>query len=423
MEHTPVYHVMPGYTSPGGSKYRPVFSWTSKEFIMDNPKLLDQISHLAQLPFVFKGPCLMADGQEGYGMPIGGVIATDKVIIPNAVGKDIGCGMLAFRTDIRLRDFMKYREAIMQQIFSLIPVGTGMWHTTPRDNPDLNTLLERRPQEFFSGKWEEEIRYQIETLGSGNHFIQIDVEVPTVRTFWPGIQPLNELMDGYITVMFHTGSRNLGAKIADRYDKIARNENVKWYSEVPVEWELAFLPIDTSAGREYRAAMNFALSFALLNRNMMAKCVKAILSQYFPGVWFSHEVDVHHNYAAYENHFGKNLLVHRKGAVKAVGEVIIPGSMETGSFLGRGLENEASFKSCSHGAGRELSRQAAKKLVSVETIVERMAKNDILLLKPEMSDVGEECQEAYKPIDDVMLNQQDLVAIHNKLRPVAVIKG
>ena len=365
----------------------------------------------------------MADGQTGYGMPIGGVIATKGAIIPNAVGKDIGCGMRVIRTNIRLRDFLKYRKEIMEKIFSLIPVGKGAWHKTARSGEALGALLSRRPGEFKDMSWVEQICLQVGTLGSNNHFLQFDVEVPVELWHYQGIIPIDLLMDCFVTIMVHSGSRNLGAKVADKYDKIAADMNQMWHSAVPNEWDLAFLPIDSSAGKEYRAAMEFALDFAKLNRQMMMETMVDVVQEFFPAATFSGVTDIHHNYAAYENHMGTNVIVHRKGAVKAVGPVIIPGSMETGSYLGEGLSFEKSFKSCSHGAGRELSRKAAKKVTDVQTIVDRMAKNDILILKPEMSDVGEESMESYKDIQNVMECQKDLVKVTARLRAVGVIKG
>lgn len=371
---------------------------------------LQQAKNLANLPFAFKWIAIMPDVHQGYGMPIGGVLATHGMVIPNAVGVDISCGVTAYKTGLHINEVKPFLRQILNQIQRDIP--TGFKHQKIKQESKIFKEapldLEIIAQEF------EAAHYQLGTLGGGNHFLEIQRD--TDDTVW---------------IMLHSGSRNLGKKVADYYNRLAIKLNEEWEAPVPKEHQLAFLPLDTSWGQDYMQAMKFCMLFAKENRKLMLDRALRAFKKFVPGYRGLEDgrseepIDVHHNYAAMENHYGQNVLVHRKGAVRArAGEIaIIPGSMGTPSYICRGRGNSLSFMSCSHGAGRAMSRTAARKKISVETVILEMRKKGIELFKARKSDVAEECHQAYKDIDTVMANQEDLVEIVTKLEPVGVLKG
>lgn len=358
---------------------------------------LQQAKNLANLPFAFKWVAIMPDSHEGYGMPIGGVLATNQVIIPNAVGVDIGCGMVAVQTSLREIDTDTLKQ-IMGKTREAIPVGFNhqkeaqFWDGF--DNaPDIPIIQ----QELASA------RKQLGTLGGGNHFIEIQ-----------------RGDDGFIWLMIHSGSRNFGLKAAGVYHKAAQALCEKWLSDIP-DKDLSFLPIDTREGREYYEAMSFCLMFAQANRALMMKRLTDIVIE-ITGATVQDEINIHHNYAAFEHHYGKNVLVHRKGATKASSgqRGIIPGSMGTSSYIVTGLGNSESFESCSHGAGRKMGRKEASRSLNLE---EEQKKMDGIIHGLRSVKELDEAPGAYKDIDIVMENQRDLVSISVKLTPLAVIKG
>ncbi len=362
---------------------------------------LEQFDNLAGLPFAFHHVAGMPDTHKGYGMPIGGVLATKKVIIPNAVGVDIGCGVAAVKTNLPAEDVRPVLRDILNQIQRNIPTGFG-WHTEPQES-DIWAEVPCEPvvqRELLNAM------RQLGTLGGGNHFIEVQSDE-----------------EGTVWVMLHSGSRNLGKQVCEYYNKIANDRNQEWFSVVKPGRELAFLPLDSDEGKDYRQAMEFCLKFAKASRaHMMAKIRDAFV-RFLPSVWFEHSYDVHHNYAVMEHHFGENVMVHRKGAVKAIGTVIVPGSMGTSSYIGTGLENSESFLSCSHGAGRCMGRNEAKRQFTAQEVVEDMKALGVELFKAKKNDVAEECRQAYKDIDAVMLAQADLVKPEVRLRPLGVVKG
>ena len=215
---------------------------------------LDQAKNLANLPFAFKHIAIMPDSHQGEGMPIGGVLATREVIIPNAVGVDIGCGMCAMKTSLQEIE-KEYLLQIVERIKELIPVGFE-WHNEPQNE---SFMPERKSQEYMPIVWKEyeKAQHQIGTLGGGNHFIEIQKD-----------------SDGYIWIMNHSGSRNIGKKVADYYNKIAVTLNERWFSQVPKNWQLAFLPFDTLEAKQYRNEMEYCINFALANRQMMMDNIK-----------------------------------------------------------------------------------------------------------------------------------------------------
>lgn len=361
---------------------------------------LQQAKNLANLPFTFKWVAIMADSHQGYGMPIGGVLATRDVIIPNAVGVDIGCGMCAVKTSLQSIEHDTLKK-IMSGIRKRIPLGFKH-HKEPQDwegfakAPDLPIIQ----QELNSS------RYQLGTLGGGNHFIEIQ-----------------HGSDGFVWLMLHSGSRNFGLKIANEYHKKARQLCEMWNTDLP-DKDLSFLPVETKEAEEYLEAMNFALDFARANRFKMIDAMKASVLEAIRNVEFDETINIHHNYAAWEYHFDHNVIVHRKGATSAKeGEMgIIPGSQGMKSYIVRGKGNPESFMSCSHGAGRKMGRKQAKRELNLEEEKKHLDDQGIIHAIRSKKDL-DEASSAYKDINVVMQNQSDLVDIVIELSPLAVIKG
>lgn len=373
----------------------PVQTWNSVD-----EKTQEQVDNLASLPFAHHHIALMPDAHVGYGMPIGGVLAAQDAVIPNAVGVDIGCGVLSVATDISKRDFLPHRETILDNILKSVPVGFSR-HTQRQfsipEMPDLEILTGNTVVAELS----------MGTLGGGNHFIEIQYDE-----------------DERIYIMIHSGSRNLGKQVCDYYNLVARCLNSRWFSSVPRDWELAFLPLDTPEADEYLAAMNYCVDYAAKNRACMAHLVEGIFEPIFGSTaeW-GVGLDTLHNYAASERHYGRQVVVHRKGAVRASGPLNIPGSMGSHSFIGRGLATHYSFNSCSHGAGRAMGRNEAKRTLSHDDVVREMIGCDILIRTPHPRDIVSESRQAYKDIDDVMDKQRDLVEVQKRLTPLGVVKG
>ncbi len=367
---------------------------------------LYQAKNLANLPFAFKHIALMPDAHSGYGMPIGGVMAADKVIVPNAVGVDIGCGMCAVKTNLRINpDIRKRLKDIVGDIRERVPVGFKH-HKRAQDENLMPEGYEIDNLEVVSSEYESALR-QLGTLGGGNHFIEIQRD-----------------KEDYIWIMIHSGSRNLGKKVADHYNKLAKKLNKRWNSPVPPKADLAYLPFTTTEAHMYYYEMNYCVDFALANRKLMLTRVQEVFRHYFPNIIFGEIINIAHNYAAWEKHFGKKVVVHRKGATSAhKGELgIIPGSQGTSSFIVEGLGNPESFASCSHGAGRIMGRNEAVRNLSLEYEIDKLDKKGILHSIRSRRDL-DEAPSAYKNIVQVMLDQEDLVEIKVKLSPLAVIKG
>ena len=364
---------------------------------------LEQAKNLANLPFIFKHLAIMPDAHQGYGMPIGGVMATKGVIVPNAVGVDIGCGMCALRTSLTYIDKIDLRK-IVDKIKEVIPVGFSHQEKAqnenlmPKQNIDFTGIVK---QEYNNAL------IQIGTLGGGNHFIEIQ-----------------RGSDSHIWIMIHSGSRNMGYKVARHYNDIAKKLNEQWFSEVTKDKELAFLPIDTTSARVYLEEMQYCVEFALANRKVMMENIKHCFAYVINPIFFDHIINIAHNYAKWENHYGQNVIVHRKGATSArKGEIgIIPGSMGTKSYIVEGLGNVESFMSCSHGAGRKMGRKQAQRELSLENEINIMNKQGIIHGIKTVDNL-DEAVGAYKDIDTVMDNQNDLVKILVELKPLASIKG
>ncbi len=398
---------------------KPIKVWADEEL---ETKCADQAEHLSKLPFVHKWIALMPDTHAGKGMPIGGVIACDGAVIPNAVGVDIGCGMGFVQTDIPvslLRETVTGSGNLVQAICGdiLRNVPTGFNHYK---KPQPSAVLDRAKQEGEKYEEDKELLpqidegyFQVGSLGGGNHFIE-----------------LQEDENGMCGIMLHSGSRHFGNVVGQHFNRLAAALNAKWHSAADPAWNLHFLPVDTSEGRRYLDWMQLSMDFAYENRSAMLTRVKEIFARYvikYTGIepHFSDEINCHHNYAALENHFGKDVYVHRKGAIRAAeGELaIIPGAMGSYSYIVRGKGNPESFMSSSHGAGRLYSRTSAVKNFAVDKVMCDLKEKNVVLAKHNKADVAEEARFAYKDIDRVMANQQELTEPVKKLFTVGVVKG
>jgi tRNA-splicing ligase RtcB len=383
---------------------------------------MEQAANLANHGVLRGHVALMPDAHVGYGMPIGGVIACENALIPNAVGVDIGCGMAALKTTLRLRDFTDkaHLRALTAAIKARIPVGEGHarksrvawagfdeWH---------DTLGGTEPAWWKAGHTLDQCN--LGTLGGGNHFIEIQCAVTK-----------DDDGDAPVYVMLHSGSRNMGQRIASFYHNAAVTLDADLALPIPTA-HLAYLPADHDLGRAYIRDMNHALRYALENRRLMLTHIRAALAEFFPAVDFTDEINIHHNYAALETHGPAAYWVHRKGATSArTGEIgLIPGSMGTSSYIVEGLGNDDSFQSCSHGAGRRLGRSQANQTLTLEACNAAMGAVVFDRFSYTRShgkkhlDLSEAPQ-AYKDIDAVIAAESDLVTPLLKLRPLAVVKG
>jgi tRNA-splicing ligase RtcB len=367
---------------------------------------MQQVLNLANLPFVYKHIFLMPDAHSGYGMPIGGVMATQGVIIPNAVGVDIGCGMCAVKTNVNVQEINKEKiEKIVDGVKQLIPLGFEH-HKERQDEQLMPAGFNIDELHIVKNQYLSALK-QVGTLGGGNHFIEIQKD-----------------NDGCLWIMIHSGSRNIGLKVAEYYNNKAKKLNALWHSNISTKADLAFLPFETDEARNYYNEMKYCVAFAFANRNLMIERVKEVFTEQIGAIEFEPTINIAHNYAAWEKHFDVKVLVHRKGATSAKeGEIgIIPGSQGTKSYIVEGLGNPESFMSCSHGAGRAMSRSRAIKMLSLEEEIDKLNKLNIIHSIHSKNDL-EEASSAYKDITEVMNNQMDLVKIKTELSPVAVIKG
>lgn len=382
---------------------RRVMIWTNE--VEDGA--MRQIENLTTLPFLFHHLAIMPDVHAGMGMPIGGVLACDGAVIPNAVGVDIGCGMCAVKTNWNVESISPdvIRKKIMRGIRKRIPLGRDH-HKERQDEKYLPKCHDIEDMVVVKRR-QQSVLHEVGTLGGGNHFIELQKDE-----------------DGTLWVMIHSGSRNLGKQVGDYYNRIAGSLNEKWYSVVSPSIHLPFLPHGTEEFEMYWKEMNYCVDFALCNRRLMMLRIQEVLTDALPGVEFEPMINIAHNYAAMENHFRKNVIVHRKGATLAREGVvgIIPGSQGTASYIVEGLGNPLSFCSCSHGAGRVLSRTAAIRTLDMEAEIRNLeAKGIIHAIR--CQDDMQEASGAYKDIDTVIANESDLVKVRTKLLPIAVIKG
>jgi tRNA-splicing ligase RtcB len=392
----------------------PVKMWTRGVPVEDGARA--QLANVARMPFVHSHIAAMPDVHVGIGATVGSVVATRGAIVPAAAGVDLGCGMLAVKTTLRAQDLPDSLSGLRARIERAVPHGfvtdrhaafKGSW----RDPPPLVTarwaalaarhsrIVARRPA--VSTK---QPHAQLGTLGGGNHFIELCLET-----------------GGAVWVMLHSGSRGAGNRIGQVYIELAR-EDMRVHGVNLPDRDLAYLTEGTSHFDDYIEAMGWAQDYAAENRRAMMASVLAALRDTLPG--FATEdvaVNCHHNYVARETHFGADVWVTRKGAVRAGrGELgIIPGSMGARSFIVRGLGNAQSFESCSHGAGRRMSRTEARKRFTVAD--HETATQGVECRKD--AGVVDETPAAYKDIDAVMAAQDDLVEIVATLKQVLCVKG
>lgn len=382
---------------------RPVKIWTNKM----EESAMRQIENLTTLPFLYHHLAIMPDVHTGMGMPIGGVLACEDAIIPNAVGVDIGCGMCAVKTNWKVSEIPPHvlRKKIMKGIRERIPLGMDH-HKEKQDVRFLPEGHEVEKMKIVKAR-QESILHEVGTLGGGNHFIELQKDE-------------NDML----WIMIHSGSRNLGARVGAYYNEVAKTLNSRWHSVVSPEINLAFLPQSSREFGMYWEEMKYCVDFALSNRKLMMDRIEEVLSDTLTGIEFDPMINIAHNYAACENHFGKNVFVHRKGATLAQKGIIgiIPGSQGTASYIVEGLGNPDSFCSCSHGAGRVLSRKAAIRTLNMaEEVAQLEAKGIVHAIR--CQDDMQEASGAYKNIEEVIANELDLVKVRTRLLPVAVIKG
>lgn len=371
-----------------------------------------QAENLASLPFAREHVALMADAHLGYGMPIGGVLVTKNYVIPNAVGVDIGCGVLAVRTTLKVEDFKPHREDVLRDMENAIPRG---YHRRGTVHPEFETFVESIKMSSLDCCINDDIirsfwdvaATSFATLGGGNHFIEFDGD--DMGNLW---------------ILVHSGSRGLGKGICDHYNGVAKEILP---DGVDVAWDLAPLHVDGSLGESYIDAVDFCVNYARFSRVTMCNVVTDILADYlaFDDDAELFTIDTNHNDVDIEWIGSEWSWIHRKGAVRARKNeiVVIPGSMGTASYIAIGRGNDDSFNSCSHGAGRAMGRRAAMREFSVEELSDYMVDNDIVFSTENVDDLVGEISYAYKNIEDVMDAQKDLVVPLTRLTPVAVFKG
>ena len=382
---------------------RPVKIWTDNV----EESAMCQIENLTTLPFLFHHLAIMPDVHAGMGMPIGGVLACKNAVIPNAVGVDIGCGMCAVKTNWKVNEIPTtvIRKEIMAGIRKRIPLGMDH-HKEAQDERYLPEGHDIDKLEVVKRR-QNSIRYEVGTLGGGNHFIELQRD--DEDTLW---------------IMIHSGSRNLGKQVGDFYNHIAKTLNTRYYSVVSPDIQLPFLAAETKEFGMYWNEMKYCIDFAFCNRKLMMERIEEVLADSLKGIEFEPMINIAHNYAAYEHHFGENVIVHRKGATLAREGVtgIIPGSQGTASYIVEGLGNPDSFCSCSHGAGRVLSRKMAIKTLDMQQELAQLEAKGIIHAIRSQNDM-QEASGAYKDIEEVIANELDLVKVKTRLLPVAVIKG
>ena len=392
----------------------PIKAWTRGVGIEESAR--KQLENVARLPIVFHHVAVMPDVHYGIGATVGSVVPTQHAIIPAAVGVDIGCGMMAIETDLpasRLPDSLK---SLRTAIEKAVPHGRssnggkgdrGAWHNVPKPAMDawktLGPELEEIIKKHRPIKGGNDLSH-LGTLGGGNHFIEVCLDETD-----------------HVWFMLHSGSRGIGNRIGTYFINLAKEDMRRHAKNLP-DKDLAYLQEGSTFFADYVQAVDWAQRYAMTNRRLMMDAVIAAAKKQLPPFSLGeHAVNCHHNYVAREHHFGRDVFVTRKGAVRAgLGDLgIIPGSMGAKSFIVRGKGNPDSYMSCSHGAGRVMSRGEAKRKFSVEDHIK--ATEGIECRKD--AHVIDETPMAYKPIDKVMEAQSDLVEVVHQLRQVVCVKG
>ncbi len=398
--------------TPGGA---PIKAWT--QGVPVDERAWDQLRNTARLPFVHKHVAAMPDVHWGFGATVGSVIPTSGAIVPAAVGVDIGCGMMAVRTSLAASDLPDDLGGLRNEIERSVPHGRtagkgrdkGSWEDAPESvvsdwrhlSAGLDAIVSRAPR--LRRPANRAIRH-LGTLGTGNHFIEICLDE-----------------DDAVWAMLHSGSRGIGNAIGRYYIELAKDDMRRFFINLP-DKDLAYLVEGTEHFKDYVDAVSWAQEFARMNREaMMARVLRALEASVRAFEQTACAVNCHHNYVERENHFGKNVWVTRKGAVRArKGDLgIIPGSMGARSYIVAGKGNAESFHSCSHGAGRVMSRGQAKRTFTLKN--HRDATAGVECRKDE--GVIDETPGAYKDIDAVMQAQTSLVDVVHTLKQVACVKG
>jgi tRNA-splicing ligase RtcB (3'-phosphate/5'-hydroxy nucleic acid ligase) len=390
----------------------PALVWT-KDI---EPAAIQQLVNIAQLPILHHHIAAMPDVHAGVGATVGSVIPTKEAIIPAAVGVDIGCGMNAVRTSLKAGDLPDNLYKLRIEIEAAVPIGLCQHASSKIEgsmlgraaramDQSLDTIVEKHPalmkmQRKFNSTW----RCQLGTLGGGNHFIEICIDE-----------------EQHVWAMLHSGSRGIGNAMGRYFIERAKKDMGRHVRALP-DKDLAYLREGSELFDDYVEALNWAQDYARLNREMMMRAVIDVMQKQLPKFKLTTEaINCHHNYVSREEHFGANVYVTRKGAISArEGELgIIPGSMGAKSYIVRGRGNAQSFCSCSHGAGRRMSRTEAKRMFSRVQLAEQTAGVECR----KDGGVIDEIPGAYKDIDLVMANQGDLVSVEHTLKQVLCVKG
>ncbi len=396
----------------------PIKAWTQGVPIEE--EALKQLQNVARMPFIHSHVAVMPDVHWGMGATVGSVICSSGAIIPAAVGVDIGCGMMAVQTSLHANDLPENLKEIRTNIEKAVPHGRthnggpgdrGAWHEIPPAqikvweslSKTYESIAQKHPK--INQRHPNHVNH-LGTLGTGNHFIEICLDE-----------------QNHVWFMLHSGSRGIGNRIGTYFIELAKQEMRKHFINLP-DVDLAYLPEGSLYFNDYIEAVEWAQQFARMNRELMMQAVIQAVQKSASIPPFKAQIQAincHHNYVAREHHFDKNVLVTRKGAVRArLGDFgIIPGSMGAKSYIVKGLGNPDSFHSCSHGAGRAMSRNAAKKRFTIEDHVK--ATQGVECRKD--AEVIDETPAAYKPIEDVMKAQADLVEIVHTLKQIICVKG
>ncbi len=376
-----------------------VLSWASEI----DQNTIDQAARSARLPFVPSHVALMPDAHLGFGATVGSVIPTENAIIPSAVGVDIGCGMVATETDLTAADLPDSLDALMPLVEQRIPAGVGIGHDDPAVDEALTDL--GRPFMHLTTDQEYKLACQFGTLGSGNHFVEVCLDERD-----------------HVWTVLHSGSRGIGNQLASWHITEAKRLMRQYFIQIE-DPELAYFAQGTIQFSAYVKDMLWAQRYAMASRARMDRVLSEALFEVVGKGDRVRTINAHHNFTALETHHGRELWITRKGAIKADrGDLgVIPGSMGTRSYIVHGLGNPASYNSCSHGAGRRMSRTEARKTLTAESLAEAMRgrtwnSNRAAALLDEHPD-------AYKPIDQVMADQTDLVQVLHELRQVFNYKG
>jgi tRNA-splicing ligase RtcB len=400
-----------------GNKGGLIKAWIDGVSVEDQARA--QLDNIAAMPFIHKHVAIMPDVHWGMGATVGSVIPTKGAIIPAAVGVDIGCGMMAHKTNLRAEDLPDNLFGIRSAIEARVPHGRtdnggkndrGAFGVPNADAAlkfaghaaGLQEIVAKHPK---IGQAAERAPHHLGTLGSGNHFVEICLDE-----------------DDYVWIMLHSGSRGVGNRIGSYFIELAKQDMRKWFINLP-DMDLSYLAEGTDHFNDYMQAVSWAQRFARSNREVMMESTIAAIKSVITKPFYSEmmAVNCHHNYVSHERHFGEDILLTRKGAVSAKKDElgIIPGSMGAKSFIVRGKGNRESFSSCSHGAGRSMSRTEAKKRFTIEDHIAATAGVECR----KDADVIDETPKAYKDIDAVMAAQSDLVEIVHTLKQVVCVKG